>query len=153
MNRVVDRSVSIVILALLFSSVNLAFLGGAASAAVPPVGFVDYAQCSNDQPPSVSNSCPGGWINGILNPNNSHYAEDQVTPQRAEVAYPAGAAFAGATLTFRYQTKKGGINAYDSLATWNATQTAADRSQGLNAADVVAGAATTLAMVADPLAA
>ena len=153
MNRVVGRSVSIVILALLFSSVNLAFLGGAASAAVPPVGFVDYAQCSNDQPPSVSTSCPGGWINGILNPNNSHYAEDQVTPQRAEVSYPAGAAFAGATLTFRYQTKKGGINAYDSLATWNTTQTAADRSQGLNAADVVAGAATTLAMVADPLAA
>ena len=113
MNRVVGRSVSIVILALLFSSMNLAFLGGAASAAVPTVSFVDYAQCSNDAPPSTSTACPGSWINGILNSNNSHYAEDQVTPQRAEVSYPAGDAFAGATMTFRYQTKKGGINAYE----------------------------------------
>jgi uncharacterized repeat protein (TIGR01451 family) len=153
MNRLVGRAASIVILALLFSSVNLAFLGGSASAAIPSVSFVDYAQCSNDAPPSTSNACPGGWINGILNSNNSHYAEDQVTPQRAEVAYPAGDAFTGATMTFRYQTKKGGINAYDSLATWNTTQTAANRSQDLNAADVVAGAASTLAMVADPLAA
>jgi uncharacterized repeat protein (TIGR01451 family)/fimbrial isopeptide formation D2 family protein len=75
-----------------------------------------------------------------------------VTPQRAEVAYPAGAAITGATLTFRYQTKKGGINAYDSLATWNYTQTAADKNQGLLAADVVNSPATTLQMLSDPTA-
>ena len=68
--------------------------------------------------------CPDGWINGILQASNSHYSEDQVTPQRAEVNVPAGAA-ASHTMTFTYQARKGSAqtHAYDSLATWNWTQT------------------------------
>ena len=136
---------------------TLGFIGvnspsGTASAASGVV-FVDYAQCSNDAPPSTALNCPGGWINGILNTNNSHYHEGDVTPQRAEVSYPAGAAITGSTLTFRYETKKGGINAYDSLATWNYTQTAADRNQGLLAADIATAPLSTLQMLSDPTAA
>src|SRR6188768_4148383 len=41
-----------------------------------------FDQCANGQPPSVDTGCSDGWINGILNTNNSHYAEDDVTPQR-----------------------------------------------------------------------
>ena len=48
-----------------------------------------YDQCANDKPPSTASDCPGGWINGILNANNSHYAEDDVTPQRAVLELPA----------------------------------------------------------------
>src|SRR5689334_11021456 len=42
--------------------------------------IVDFSQCSNGT--GTATDCPGGWINGILNPNNSHYAEDNVVPQR-----------------------------------------------------------------------
>jgi hypothetical protein len=113
--------------------------------------FVDYAQCANGAPPSTALDCPEGWINGILQASNSHYAEDQVTPQRAEVLVPSGATLSH-TLTFSYQTRKGSAqtHAYDSLATWNYTQTNADRNQGLNPADQVIGSATTADMPADP---
>jgi hypothetical protein len=111
---------------------------------------VDYAQCANGAPGSTSLACPDGWINGILQASNSHYAEDQVTPQRAEILVPAGSALSH-SLTFTYQTRKGSAmtHAYDSLATWNYTQTAADRNQGLNAADVVGGAALTAPIPSD----
>src|SRR6266571_3071442 len=116
-------------------SLNFAVFGALPAAAVPPVStqatFVDYAQCANTQAPSLDLDCGQGWINGILNPNNSHYGEDQVTPQRAEVVVPAGGPTTLRTLTFRYQARKGGIHAYDSLATWNFTQTAANRLTGL----------------------
>ena len=39
----------------------------------------DYAQCANDKPGSVgdpSDCVPQGWINGILNAQNSQYSED-----------------------------------------------------------------------------
>ena len=136
---------------------TLGFIGvnspGSTASAASGVVFVDYAQCSNDAPPSTSTACPGGWINGILNTNNSHYHEGDVTPQRAEVSYPAGAAITGSTLTFRYETKKGGVNAYDSLATWNFTQTTADRNQGLLAADIATTPLTTFPMASDATAA
>ena len=44
--------------------------------------IVDFSQCANNPFPSTATDCPGNWINGILNPNNSHYAEDNVVPQR-----------------------------------------------------------------------
>ena len=139
--------------ALLTSLTLLAGLALQPVIAAKPVAptFVDYAQCANGQPPSTSLACPDGWINGILQASNSHYSEDQVTPQRAEVNVPAGASLSH-TLTFSYQTRKGSAqtHAYDSLATWNYTQTGADRNQGLNAADQVVGAATTALMPADP---
>jgi uncharacterized repeat protein (TIGR01451 family) len=92
---------------------------------------VDYSQCANGKPPSTATDCPGGWINGILNANNSHYVEDDVTPQRAVMDnLTGGAAY---TITLRYETRKGsaGVHAYDSLATWNYTQTGANRCTGL----------------------
>src|SRR3990172_817169 len=114
--------------------------------------FVDYAQCANGQPPSTALDCPEGWIFGILQPNNSHYSEDEVTPQRAEVTVPAASPTTGRTLTFRYQARKGsaGVHAYDSLATWNYTQTSADKDQGLNLADIVGGSPSTFPIPNDP---
>jgi hypothetical protein len=109
--------------------------------------FVDYAQCANGAPPSTDLDCEDGWINGILQASNSHYSEDQVTPQRAEVNVPAGASTdpEAHSMTFTYQTRKGSAqtHAYDSLATWNWTQTDADRCDGLATNDCVAGDAST----------
>ena len=133
-------------------AMNFAGFGAqpASAAPQPPAPtFVDYAQCANGKAPSVATNCSDGWINGILNPNNSHYAEDQVTPQRAEVIVPAGTGLAH-TLTFRYQARKGGIHAYDSLATWNYTQTTADPCQGLATGDCVGGIASTFPIPSDP---
>lgn len=112
--------------------------------------FADFAQCANDPSPSVATNCPGGWINGILQSSNSHYGEDNVVPQRAEVSLPSGGSGSGRTLVMRYQARKGTIHAYDSMATWNFTQTTADRNQGLNPSDVVSGGAITCAIPSDP---
>ena len=118
---------------------------------VPQVSFVDYAQCADGTANDAATDCPGSWINGILQASNSTYHEDEVTPQRAELLVPAGAAAGNHSFTFRYMARKGsaGVHAYDSLATWNYTQSTADRNQGLNAADVVGGAATTFAIPSD----
>ena len=103
--------------------------GGSATAA----SFVDYAQCANGAPPSASKECPDGWINGILQGSNSHYREDEVTPQRLVLEVPAGSPVTSRTVKISYMTRKGsaGAHAYDSLATWNYTQFDADRCQGL----------------------
>src|SRR6266566_185003 len=71
----------------------------------PGLTFVDFSQCANDAAPSTSLACPGGWINGILNPNNSHYAEDTVVPQRFVLDVPNNAGGTH-TLTFRYEARK-----------------------------------------------
>ena len=117
---------------LLVSIAIAALLPAAISGAAGGSPAVDYSQCANGQPPSTALNCPGGWINGILQASNSHYHEDEVTPQRLIVAVPAAGDH---TVTLRYQTRKGGsadgTHAYDSLATWNYTQTNADRCQGL----------------------
>src|SRR5438094_169387 len=104
--------------------VQINSVGGVAIAA-PGIG-ADFSQCANGTPPGTSLVCPDGWINGILNPNNSHYHEDDVTPQRFVIDFPGGAGFGqtGHTILFRYQARKGSADAhsYDSLATWNYTQ-------------------------------
>jgi uncharacterized repeat protein (TIGR01451 family) len=127
-------------------------------AMLPAVGFFgvsraaatfnaeDYAQCSNDKPPSTALDCPGDWINGILNANNSHYAEDQVTPQRLAVSFDATGDH---SVTLSYLARKGTNHAYDSLATWNTTQTAADRCQSLTVAICQTGSASTFPIPAD----
>jgi len=109
-----------------------------------------FDQCANGGPPSTSTACPDNWINGILNSNNSHYAEDDVTPQRVVLELPKNSPTTGRTVEISYLTRKGGVHAYDSLATWNHTQTTADRCANLNAADCVAGPASTLAIPSDP---
>jgi uncharacterized repeat protein (TIGR01451 family) len=116
----------------------------------------DYAQCANDKPGSATDptDCvPQGWINGILNENNSQYTEDQVTPQRLGLDLPNNGPTTGRTITIKYLARKGtgsaGNHAYDSLATWNHTETNADRCQGLAAADCPGGAASTHLIPAD----
>src|SRR6185503_7054405 len=93
------------------NAANVAELSGVSAAPGTAATFVDFAQCANDPAPSTSTACPGGWINGILNTNNSHYGEDMVVPQRFEVELPAGSPTTGRTLTFRYQARKGSANA------------------------------------------
>ncbi len=107
---------------------------------------LEYSQCQNGGPPSTRLNCEK-WGNGILNSSNSHYAEDQVTPQRLLLSTSSGTTN---TVTIRYMTRKGSANAhaYDSLATWNVTQTQADRCQGISGCP--GGAVDTLAMESDP---
>src|SRR5262249_9453894 len=82
---------------------------------------------------------------------NSHYAEDQVVPQRLVLSLSAGGTTTGRTVTLEFMSVKSGINAYDSLATWNFTQTSADRCQALpNNVPCPGGAATTFAIKQDP---
>jgi uncharacterized repeat protein (TIGR01451 family) len=116
--------------------------------------ILKYDQCANGAPPSTSTACPGGWINGELNAQNSHYAEDQVVPQRAVVNLPAEAAVTH-TMTISYLDRQGGAtggtHAYDSLSTWNYTQTTADRCQGLTGAECPAASTlSTFPIPSDP---
>ncbi len=109
-----------------------------------------YDQCANGKPPSSSSACPDNWINGILNEQNSHYAEDDVTPQRVVLDLPKDGPTTGRTIEISYLTRKSGVHAYDSLATWNHTQTSADRCANLAAADCVGGSPSTFAIPLDP---
>jgi hypothetical protein len=103
----------------------------------------EYSQCANDKPPSTSTACPQKWINGILNAQNSHYHEDQVTAQRLFLDLPRNGPTTGRTITLKYLARKGqggvGNHAYDSLAQWNFTQTTADRCQDVTAANCPGG--------------
>jgi len=108
-----------------------------------------FDQCANGGPPSTATDCPENWINGILNSNNSHYAEDEVTAQRVVLELPKNGPVTGRTVEISYLTRKGGVHAYDSLATWNHTQSTADRCADIPAADCVPGAASTFPIPAD----
>src|SRR2546423_3790501 len=117
----------------------------------------NYQQCANDKFGSVgdpTDCVPQGWINGILNAQNSQYHEDEVTPQRLGLDVPAGGPTTGRTITLRYLARKGqggaGNHAYDSLATWNVTETSAARCQGLLAADCPGGAPSIFQIPSDP---
>jgi len=135
--------------------------GGSVFAASPTDASVNnYQQCANDKPGSVTptvdptDCVPQGWINGILNAQNSQYAEDQVTAQRLGLDIPSGGPTSGRTITIRYLARKGqggvGNHAYDYLATWNFTQANADRCQDLLAADCPGGSANTFPIPSDP---
>ena len=126
----------------------IAAVSGAAPGTEASISTFD--QCANGGPPSTSTACPENWINGILNANNSHYAEDDVTPQRVILELPKDSPATGRTVEISYLTRKGGVHAYDSLATWNHTQTSADRCANLPAADCVPGSASTLPVPGDP---
>ena len=92
------------------------------TSAAPDFAVPEFEQCSNDAAPSTALDCPGGWINGILNANNSHYQEDDSVPQHLVVEFRGGPQF-NRTIEIEFQTLKGGIHAYDSLASWDYTQT------------------------------
>jgi uncharacterized repeat protein (TIGR01451 family) len=135
--------------------------GGSVLAASPTDASINnYQQCANDQAGSTTptqdptDCVPQGWINGILNAQNSQYSEDQVTAQRLGLDIPSGSPTTGRTITIRYLARKGqggvGNHAYDYLATWNYTQTNADRCQDLAAADCPGGPASTFPIQSDP---
>ena len=116
----------------------------------------NYQQCANDKPGSVgdpTDCVPQGWINGILNAQNSQYSEDQVTAQRLGLDIPSGGPTTGRTITLKYLARKGqggvGNHAYDYLATWNFTQANADRCQDLLPADCPGGSASTFPIPSD----
>ncbi len=109
------------------ATVALLTLVTVSGAAAPTSSVSSFQQCANGAPPSSATDCPEGWINSILQQNNSHYAEDDVTPQRVVVDLAKGSPLTDRSITISYQTRKNGVHAYDSLATWNRTQTTADR--------------------------
>ncbi|MCH8937736.1 MAG: hypothetical protein IIB90_18675, partial [Gemmatimonadetes bacterium] len=92
------------------------------TSAAPGFAVPEFEQCANDAVPSTARGCPGGWINGILNAQNSHYQEDESVPQHLVVEFRGGPQI-NRTLEIEFQTLKGGIHAYDSLASWDYTQT------------------------------
>jgi hypothetical protein len=129
--------------------------GGGLGAAAPGPSVVDYSQCANGAPgTSAPTTNCDAMINGILNPNNSQYREDQVTFQRAVVSFPTGGSH---SVNITYLVRKGDHHAYDSLATWNQTQTTAGPCLGFKGAALTActtavgGTADTLPIDPDPL--
>jgi hypothetical protein len=97
-------------------------VGGALAASGTGASVVDYAQCANGKPGTTpSDDCNKGMIFGILNANNSQYAEDQVTAQRLILSLPAGGSVNGRTIQLKWLVRKAGNHAYDSLATWDYT--------------------------------
>ncbi|MGC8498036.1 MAG: Ig-like domain-containing protein, partial [Acidimicrobiales bacterium] len=65
---------------------------------------------------------PGqGWQNGDLNQNNSAYPENHVVPFRETITGLAPSSTN--TITLQYDFSKSGHEAYDFLATYNATET------------------------------
>jgi hypothetical protein len=97
-------------------------VGGALAASGTGASVVDYAQCANGKPGTTpSDDCNKGMIFGILNANNSQYAEDQVTAQRLILSLPASNVITGRTIQLKWLVRKAGNHAYDSLATWDYT--------------------------------
>jgi hypothetical protein len=117
--------------------------GGSATAAKGP-SVAEYSQCANFD----SGTACDAWINGILNPNNSKYREDQVTAQRLFVDFPTGGVH---SFDLTYLVKKAEGHAYDSLATWNHTQTTADPCQGFNGPALTNCQNATVPALADTL--
>jgi uncharacterized repeat protein (TIGR01451 family) len=131
------------------ATVLIATVSGAAAPATG-ASVDSFQQCANDGSPGTATDCPENWINGTLNSSNSHYAEDEVTPQRIVLDLPESGPTTGRTVEISYLTRKGGVHAYDSLATWNHTQSTADRCANLSAADCVPGPASTFPIPPDP---
>src|SRR5436190_19135458 len=145
-----------IFVAALVGLLALATGGSVIAAPSTDASVSDYRQCANDKPGSVgdpTDCVPQGWINGILNAQNTQYSDDQVTPQRLDLVVPSGGPATDRTITIRYLARKGqggvGNHAYDSLATWNYTQANADRCQDLAPADCPGGSASTFLIASD----
>jgi Proton-conducting membrane transporter len=78
---------------------------------------VDLDQCSNGQFGSAQ-SCPPGWQNGDLNPQNSFYREGDSVPFRATLS---GLSDGTHTFVIQYDTTKSGKHAYDYLTSYDRT--------------------------------
>ena len=132
----------------LFFNVVLGPLATAAPVAAAD-GIDDYSQCQIGKT-SAGLDCES-WINGILNATHNNYNEDDVVPQRLVIDFDDTDTH---SVTLSYMTRKDSgtqNHAYDYLATWNHTYTAADRCQSLgNPALCVGGAADTFPIPSDP---
>jgi uncharacterized repeat protein (TIGR01451 family) len=86
---------------------------------------VALAQCINGT--ATSTAC-APFDQTVITSANSHYKSDQVVPQRAQLFLTGAQNVANKvhTVTFSYDTRIAGVHAYDSLATWNLTQTTAN---------------------------
>jgi hypothetical protein len=131
MAKVRRKTPALIVALMLAIAGTVLVIGPAVQAANTDVSISDYSQCTDGTADDNFKACTG-WINGILNAQNSTYHEDEVTPQRLLLKVPKGATL-GHSLDITYLTRKGSAqaHAYDSLATWNYTQTAADRCQSL----------------------
>jgi hypothetical protein len=127
----VSRKTALIVALMLAVTATVLVIGPAVQAANTDVSISDYSQCTDGTADDNFKACTG-WINGILNAQNSTYHEDEVTPQRLLLKVPKGATL-GHSLDLTYLTRKGSAqaHAYDSLATWNFTQTDANRCQSL----------------------
>lgn len=127
----VSRKTALIVALMLAVTATVLVIGPAVQAANTDVSISDYSQCTDGTADDDFKACTG-WINGILNAQNSTYHEDEVTPQRLLLKVPKGAVLAH-SLDLTYLTRKGSAqaHAYDSLATWNFTQTDANRCQSL----------------------
>lgn len=99
--------------------------GGFSSAASTSPSVNDYSQCANGAPGGTNDktTCNQGWINGILNANNSQYAENEVTAQRTVITIPVGDNGVNGVhnFTLKYLWNKANNHAYDSLVKWDNT--------------------------------
>jgi hypothetical protein len=127
----VSRKTALIVALMLAVTATVLVIGPAVQAANTDVSISNYSQCTDGTADDDFKACTG-WINGILNAQNSTYHEDEVTPQRLLLKVPKGAGL-DHSLDLTYLTRKGSAqaHAYDSLATWNFTQTAAERCQSL----------------------
>jgi hypothetical protein len=73
-------------------------------------------------------------------------------PIRLVLSLTTGEALTGHSVTITFLSSRSGINAYDSLATWNFTQTTADQCQALIGPLCPGGTADTFPIPPDPAA-
>jgi hypothetical protein len=127
------RRTPLLLMALLGLVLGVMIGGGTFGSAAPPTdaNVVDYSQCANGKPNAGNDAttCNQGWINGILNANNSQYHEGQNTAQRLVLELPKngpqgdGTQTGDRVMTFKYLWNKASHHAYDALGTWDATIT------------------------------
>ena len=101
-------NLKLLVVALVATTALLAIAAVSGAAPGTDASVTTFDQCANGGPPSTSTGCPENWINGILNANNSHYAEDEVTPQRVILELPKNSPVTGRTVEISFLTRKGG---------------------------------------------
>ena len=108
---------SLLITMLVTLAIGSGLNAGAAPAAAPSNLSINLDQCANETDPC-------GWQNGDLNGNNSAYAEGDVVPFRLAIEGLTGTPnMTEHTFHINYDFTAGGHEAYDFLATYNATET------------------------------
>ena len=128
---------------------TLGLTAGPSMVAAASASVVDFSQCANGNPGTApSTVCNRGWVNGTLNSANSQYAEGQVVPQRIVVTVSGPGPH---SVQISWEDRKGSApaHAYDSLATWNTTDTGADPCQGLSPCPAGSGSKSTLPIPPD----